>query len=284
VAIDGTFDDCQDLVKAMFSDAPFRAAHSLSAVNSINWARIMAQVVYYVAAAVALGAPDRQVGFAVPTGNFGNVYAAHVARRMGLPIAELVIGTNRNDILARFINDGAMVIGGVEPSLSPSMDIQVSSNFERLYFELKGRDGAAVAADFERFRRTGQLPASAEEWQASRALFAAHRVDDAATSAEIARTYAGAGQLLDPHSAVAVAAARQARRDPAVPMVALACAHPAKFPDAVESATGRRPALPDRLADLMERPERLVTLPNDLAAVERFVAERTGAVRAGDAA
>ncbi|HYM03646.1 MAG TPA: threonine synthase [Stellaceae bacterium] len=271
IAIDGTFDDCQDLVKAMFADEPFRAAFNLSAVNSINWARIMAQVVYYVTAAVALGAPDRTVSFCVPTGNFGNVFAAHVARRMGLPIAELVIGTNRNDILARFINDGAMTIHGVEPSLSPSMDIQISSNFERLLFEIKGRDGAAVAAAIAEFRKSGTLPSSAEEWQATRRLFKACRVDDAATRASIAETWRASGELLDPHSAVAVAAAKAARTDKSVPMVALACAHPAKFPEAVESATGIRPALPPRLADLGSRQERAAALPNNLGIVEDYV-------------
>jgi len=274
IAIEGTFDDCQDLVKAMFADARFRARHNLSAVNSINWARVMAQVVYYVAAALALGAPDRPVSFAVPTGNFGNVYAAHVARRMGLPIAKLLIGTNRNDILARFFEDGAMTIAGVEPSLSPSMDIQISSNFERLYFELKGRDGAATAAGLKSFRATGTLPASDAEWQEARALFSAVRVDDEATLTEIATTYRTTGELLDPHSAVAVAAAKRARRDDTAPMVALASAHPAKFPDAVERATGIRPPLPMRMADLYDRPERISVLPNDLAAVQHFIAKR----------
>jgi len=274
IAIQGTFDDCQDLVKAMFADEEMRHRHRLSAVNSINWARIMAQAVYYVAAAVALGAPDRQVAFAVPTGNFGNVYAAHVARRMGVPIAELAIGTNRNDILARFLNEGAMTVAPVEPSLSPSMDIQVSSNFERLYFELRGRDGAAVGAAFNSFRATGTLPASEAEWRAARALFAATRIDDAATLAEIARCYETTGELLDPHSAIAVATARSRKRIDTAPMVALACAHPAKFPAAVERATGIRPKLPPRLADLFERPERVIVLPNDIAAVKRIIDER----------
>jgi threonine synthase len=271
IAIDGTFDDCQDLVKAMFADAEFRDSLNLSAVNSINWARIMAQVVYYVVAAVALGAPDRAIGFAVPTGNFGNVYAAHVARRMGLPIAELVIGTNRNDILARFLNDGAMTIRAVEPSLSPSMDIQVSSNFERLLFELKDRQGAAVADAIATFRRTGTLPTSAAEVQAARRLFSAERVDDAATRAQIAATWRSTGELIDPHSAIGVAAAERGRRQRAVPMVALASAHPAKFPDAVEQATGQRPQLPRRLGDLMTRPERITVLANDLRAVQNFI-------------
>jgi threonine synthase len=268
VAIEGTFDDCQDLVKAMFADARLREELQLSAVNSINWARVMAQVVYYVAAAVALGAPQRKVSFTVPTGNFGNVFAGHIARRMGLPIERLAIGTNRNDILQRFIASGRMTIGTVEPSLSPSMDIQVSSNFERLLHELKGRDGAAVAAVMAEFRGTGTLPTTREEWDAARRLFAAHRVDDAATMQEIAATWRTTGELLDPHSAVAVAAARAEKGNP---MVALACAHPAKFPDAVEKATGIRPALPPALADLMERKERMTVLPNELGAVARFV-------------
>jgi threonine synthase len=271
IAIDGSFDDCQDLVKAMFADSPFRAAFNLSAVNSINFARIMAQVVYYVAAAVALGAPERPVSFSVPTGNFGNVYAAYVARCMGLPIAELVIGTNRNDILARFINHGAMTIERVEPSLSPSMDIQISSNFERLLFELKARDGAAVAAALAAFRTTGTLPTSQAEWQAARGLFSAHRVDDEATRRSISQTFAETGELVDPHSAIGVAAAKAARRVPGVPMVALACAHPAKFPEAVTAATGKHPALPARLGDLLQRAERRPKLPNQLGAIEDYV-------------
>jgi threonine synthase len=284
IAIDGSFDDCQDLVKAMFADAPFRAAFNLSAVNSINFARIMAQVVYYVAAAVALGAPDRPVSFSVPTGNFGNVYAAYVARRMGLPIAELVIGTNRNDILARFINQGAMTIERVEPSLSPSMDIQISSNFERLLFELKARDGSAVAAALASFRKTGTLPTNEAEWQAARAQFSAHRIDDEATRRSISQTFAQTGELVDPHSAIGVAAAKAARRIPGVPMVALACAHPAKFPEAVAAATGKRPPLPARLGDLMQRPERRPTLPNELGAIEDYVRRHAQPKGKGEAA
>jgi threonine synthase len=274
IAIEGTFDDCQDLVKAMFADAAFRDELRLSAVNSINWARIMAQIVYYFAAAVALGAPHRPVAFSVPTGNFGNVFAGHVARRMGLPIAQLVVGTNRNDILARFLATGKMTIGTVEPSLSPSMDIQVSSNFERILHELKDRDGAALATAMGAFRKTGTLPAAEPEWRRAQALFTGHRVDDEATKATIARIWARTGELLDPHSAVAVAAAQAKAASPDVPMVALACAHPAKFPDAVEAATGFRPPLPEHLADLYERSERVAVLPNDLRAVQRYVRER----------
>jgi threonine synthase len=273
IAIEGTFDDCQDLVKALFADTQLRQALNLAAVNSINWARIAAQTVYYFAAAAALGAPYRPVSFSVPTGNFGNVYAGHIARRMGLPIERLVIGTNRNDILARYIANGEMTIAAVEPSLSPSMDIQVSSNFERLLFELKDRDGAAVGEAITDFRRTGTLPRSKAEWRTAQGLFSAYKVDDAATMQIIAETYARSGMLIDPHTAVAVGAARAAlAADHArAPMVALACAHPAKFPDAVERATGIRPPLPAALADLLERRERLTVLPNNQAAVTRYI-------------
>jgi threonine synthase len=273
IAIEGTFDDCQDLVKALFADAQLRQALSLAAVNSINWARIAAQTVYYFAAATALGAPYRPVSFSVPTGNFGNVYAGHVARHMGLPIDRLVIGTNRNDILARYIANGEMTIAAVEPSLSPSMDIQVSSNFERLLFELKDRDGAAVGEAIASFRRTGTLPRSDAEWRAAQGLFSAHRVDDSKTMQTIAETCARSGMLIDPHTAVAVGAARaELDADPgAAPMVALACAHPAKFPDAVERATGIRPPLPSALADLFERRERLTVLPNNQAAITSYI-------------
>jgi threonine synthase len=277
IAIEGNFDDCQDLVKAMFADEQFRGGLALTGVNSINWARIVAQVVYYVAAAVALGAPERPLGFAVPTGNFGNVYAAHVARRMGVPIAQLIVGTNRNDILTRFFTTGRMSVAAVEASLSPSMDIQVASNFERLYFELAARDGNTVADSFRAFRETGTLPAEPRLWQEAKGLFAAHRVDDDATRAAIARTYAATGELIDPHTAVAIAAAEACRTDRALPIVALATAHPAKFPDAVESAVGFAPEPPPRLAAVLERPERVTVLPNDIAAVERHVADRVRA-------
>ena len=278
LAVEGSFDDCQDLVKAMFADAPFRDRHRLSAVNSINWARIAAQVVYYFASAAALGAPDVPISFAVPTGNFGNVYAGHIARKMGLPVAELVIGTNRNDILYRFIETGRMQITSVEPSLSPSMDIQVSSNFERLLFEVSGRDGAALAAAMAEFRRTGDLPASPETWAATRALIRAHRVGDDETRAMIAQIQRETGELLDPHSAIAVAASRAKGLKDGTPRVALACAHPAKFPDVVEEATGIHPPLPAHLADLMTRSERETPIANDLNAVEAHVAANvTGA-------
>ncbi|MDE1931370.1 MAG: threonine synthase, partial [Alphaproteobacteria bacterium] len=271
VAVEGTFDDCQDLVKAMFADAAFRGELGLSAVNSINWARIMAQIVYYVAAAVALGAPAHDVAFAVPTGNFGNVYAAHVARRLGLPIAQLAIATNRNDILTRFFTDGTMSLGTVEPTISPSMDIQVSSNFERFFFELSGNSGTKTAAAFMHFRASGTLPTTKRQWQAARALFQAERVDDDSTRATMGELYRATGVLIDPHTAVALTAARRVKREPATPMVVVGTAHPAKFPDAVMAACGVRPMMPARLANLMALPERRVSLPNDLAAVQHFV-------------
>jgi len=282
IAIEGTFDDCQDLVKALFADSAARRELNLSAVNSINWARIAAQSVYYIAAGIALGAPARPVSFAVPTGNFGNVYAGHVARRIGLPVEQLVIGTNRNDILARYFTTGRMALSTVEPSLSPSMDVQVSSNFERLLFELKGRNGGAVAAAMRTFRKTGVLPANNQEWRLARSLFSAHKVDDTHTMQTIADTYARTGILIDPHTAVAIGSARAeiAAHKGSTPMVALGCAHPAKFPDAVERATGIRPGLPSALCDLFERRERLVSLPNEIGAVTRFIRSRARRVGA----
>ena len=277
VAIRGTFDDCQDLVKAMFNDAAFRDRFRLSAVNSINWARIMAQIVYYVHAALRLGAPKGAVRFAVPTGNFGNVFAGYAAREMGLPIAGLVVGSNRNDILTRFFATGRMEMEAVTPTLSPSMDIQVSSNFERLLFELQDRDGAAVAGMLEAFRATGRFDVEPDRWHRACALFSGARFDDDDTKATIRDVYEATGELLDPHSAVGVAAARALGGDTAEPMISLATAHPAKFPDAVEAATGVRPALPDRLADLMEREERYAVLDNDIGAVEGHIAATLGA-------
>ena len=277
IAIEGTFDDCQDLVKAMFNDAAFRGELNLSAVNSINWARIVAQTVYYFAAAAALGAPDRALTFVVPTGNFGNVYAGYVARRMGLPVERFLVASNRNDILTRFFESGDMSMAPVVPSLSPSMDIQVSSNFERLLFELYDRRGAALAETMAEFRRTGTLAAGGNLHERARALFLGGRRDDTQTLATIREVYETSGALIDPHSAVGIGAA--AATEGLGKTVVLATAHPAKFPDAVERATGVRPGLPPRLADLFDRPERLSTLPNELAAVQRFV--RTHATRTG---
>jgi threonine synthase len=277
IALEGSFDDCQDLVKAMFNDTAFRDEQNLSAVNSINWARIMAQIVYYFAAAIQLGSPDRPVSFAVPTGNFGNVYAAYGARAMGLPIERLVVGTNSNDILARFFATGTMATAGVTPTISPSMDIQISSNFERLLFDLYDRDGRALNECMGRFRTGGSFAVTPEQLARARLLFNGHKVDEDLTSSTMTDTRRTAGGLLiDPHTAVGLAAARaeQPHLDPAIPLVALACAHPAKFPDAVERATGVRPPLPPRLADLYEREERVTVLPNDLEAVQAFVRSR----------
>ncbi len=268
VAIDGTFDDCQDLVKAMFNDPAFRERLRLSAVNSINWARVMAQIVYYVTASRSLVGP---VSFCVPTGNFGNVLAGWIARRMGAPIHGFVVASNTNDILARFIEDGDMSTREVVPTLSPSMDIQVSSNFERLLFEMNGRDGGMTAEQLQRFRTTGRLEVEADQhadWIAG--SFRAACISDEATVDEIRRVYDETAMLIDPHTATATAAHRRVPSD--TPVVSLATAHPAKFPDAVERATGIRPPLPDHLADLFELPERTVALPNDLAAVQAFVA------------
>ena len=274
VAIDGTFDDCQDLVKAMFNDAQFRNELNLSAVNSINWARVMAQTVYYVAAIDALG--DQPVSFSVPTGNFGNVLAGWIAREMGASVDSLIVGSNKNDILTRFFESHQMVADGVVPTLSPSMDIQVSSNFERLLFEMNDRDGAVTAHQLSTFRSTGQLAVEPDQfatWAAP--VFKAARCNDDLTLSTMADVYRESGMLIDPHTAVGLSAARQIRArqedQSGVPVVTLATAHPAKFPDAVIKATGVHPNLPEHLADLLERPERTNNLANDLAAVQAFV-------------
>ena len=276
VAIEGTFDDCQDLLKALFADVPFRSEMHLSAVNSINWARIAAQIPYYVAAALALGAPEREVAFAVPTGNFGNILAGWAARRMGLPVARLIVGSNRNDILCRFVQSNDMSVAPVEASLSPSMDIQVSSNFERLLFEVLERDPVATAHAMRAFRETGRMAVADTAWHRVRGVFHALRVDDPGTVAEIRRLHDTCGYLADPHTAIGIAAARAHMPAHGVPVVAMATAHPAKFPDAIEQAIGIRPDLPARLADLMEREERFTVLPNDVAAVEANVRALTG--------
>ena len=270
IAIEGTFDDCQDLVKAMFADFTFRDDHRLSAVNSINWGRILAQVVYYVRTAAVLGAPDQPVAFAVPTGNFGNVFAAWVARQMGVPITSLIIGTNENDILARFLATGVMEMHEVVPTTSPAMDIQVSSNFERLLFELLGRDGTEVASRMECFREEGRVDLTDAVGQ-MREVFNATRIDDAAVTRIIAATYKRSDVVIDPHTAVGLGAAAVLHNDTSVPIVCVATAHPAKFPDAVEAAIGERPELPPHLRDLLDREERYVTLSNDLREVQAYV-------------
>ncbi len=274
IAIAGTFDDCQDLVKGLFDDAAFRDAVRLSAVNSINWARIMGQTVYYFAAALALGAPAREIAFSVPTGNFGNVFAGYAAARMGLPVRQLVVATNRNDILARFFATGEMSARPVIPTLSPSMDIQVSSNFERLLFDMLGRDGGRVREAMAAFRDNGAMTVDRQRVAETCELFDAGTLDDEGTLAVIAETHRETGLLIDPHSAVGIHVGRAVRRDGSAPLVALATAHPAKFPDAVEDATGIRPELPPSLANLFEREEHLEILANDPAAVQAFIRAR----------
>jgi len=271
IALAGTFDDCQDMVKAMFADAAFRAEMNLSAVNSINWARIMAQVVYYFWAALHVGAPHRPVAFSVPTGNFGNVFAGYVAYKMGLPIAKFLVGSNSNDILTRYFETGAMTMEGVVPTLSPSMDIQVSSNFERLLFETLGRDGAAVARLMDGLKQSGAYTVPQNAYADMLKLFAGYRLDDAGTKQLIGDVYKTTGELIDPHTAVAVHASRTAQIDPAIPRLTLATAHPAKFPAAVKAATGIHPPLPPSLADLFDRQERFTSLPNALDDVKSFV-------------
>ncbi len=278
IAVEGTFDDCQDLVKALFADDALRDRVNLSAVNSINWARVMGQIVYYVHAALKVGAPERPVSFAVPTGNFGNVFAGYAARQCGLPVGRLIVGSNANDILTRFFRHNAMEIRGVTPTLSPSMDIQVSSNFERLLFDLLDRDGAAVALTIRAFRDGGRLPLDEERWRRATALFDGANLDDEGTIAEMRAVYERTDRLIDPHTAVGLAAARE-RRSGDAPVVVLATAHPAKFPDAVERATGRRPALPAHLADLHERPERCVTMAKDTARLTDYVLANARAVQ-----
>jgi threonine synthase len=274
LAVDGDFDACQDLVKAMFADVPFRQRLQLSAVNSINFARVLAQIVYYVSATAAvrrdLGSTT-PVTIAVPTGNFGNVYAGHLARRAGLPVSQLVIASNANDILTRFFTTATMAQTGVHPTLSPSMDIQVSSNLERLLWELSGGDGDATDALMRRFRDDGTVTVEPDRFRALSEGYAAYRADDEETLAVIKDTHERYGLLVDPHTAVGLSAARQHGFGAARPMVVLATAHPAKFPDAVEAATGVRPALPARLADLAARPERYQRVANDLTAVETAV-------------
>ena len=274
IAVQGTFDDCQDLAKACFNDLAFRDRHALTAVNSINFARVMAQIVYYFWAALKLGAPERPVAFTVPSGNFGNVYAGYAAKRMGLPISHFVIGTTSNDILARFFDGGVMTMTDVVPTYSPSMDIQISSNFERLLFDLYDRNGKTLADAMTTFRTTGTLKVGANALAGVRALFDAGRVDEPGTLAAIADCHSRFGETIDPHTAIGYAVAQQHRRDPAIPMVLLATAHPAKFPDAVEKATGVRPPLPARLGDLLDRAERVDGLPNDIEALKAMIDER----------
>lgn len=277
IALQGTFDDAQGILKGMFNHFSYRDRIRLTGVNSINWARVVAQVVYYFYAACALGAPHRKVSFCVPTGNFGDIFAGFVAKKLGLPIEKLVIATNVNDILHRTLETGAYELRDVMPSQSPSMDIQVSSNFERLLFEAMGRDGEAVARLMSSLSQGRSFTVPDEALATIRADFASGRADEAETAATIARIRAETGETIDPHTAVAVSVAERFLGDE-VPMITLSTAHPAKFPDAVEAATGVRPGLPVWLGDLMEREERFDVVANDLVAVERYVEERSRAV------
>jgi threonine synthase len=269
IAIEGTFDDCQDLVKALFNNHAFRDHYRLAAVNSINWARIAAQIVYYAYACLKLG----EASFAVPTGNFGNVFAAYAARRMGFPVRRLVIGSNRNDILTRFFTTGRMQIASVRPTLSPSMDIQISSNFERYLFELYDRDGAAIAELMRGFRATGSVAVDPARWREAGELFSAVALDDGATLETIRSVHAAHGIIVDPHTAIGIAAGRAVPAADGVPMVAVATAHPAKFPEAVERATGLRPPLPEAVQRALDTSERYAALPARIDAVADYIAE-----------
>lgn len=274
IAIEGNFDDCQEMVKASFADQAFLKGTRLVAVNSINWARIMAQVVYYFHAALQVGAPARSVAFSVPTGNFGDIFAGYLARNMGLPISQLIVATNRNDILHRFMSGNQYFKDTLHPTLSPSMDIMVSSNFERLLFDMHGRNGALVAQLMDDFKATGKLAVEEDRWIEVRKLFDSLAVNDEQTCATIAQVYTQTGELLDPHTAIGVHAARECRRSLAVPMITLGTAHPVKFPEAVEKAVaGKAPNLPAHMADLFEREERCTVLMNDIKAVQNFVSQ-----------
>ena len=279
IAIDGSFDDAQAMVKRIFADEAMNGRFHIAAVNSINWARLMAQVVYYFAAAVQLGAPHRKVAFSVPTGNFGDVFAGYVAAQMGLPVERLIVATNINDILHRAISAGDYSAGDVTPTAAPSMDIQVSSNFERLLFCAGKRDGAALAEQMRCFDADRAMRLTEAQHSEIATLFCSARVEPS----DMARTMAWAcdmcGEVIDPHTAIGFHAARTAKIDPQVPIVTLATAHPAKFPDAVERATGQRPSLPSRVGDLSERSESLSKLPGDYDAVRDFVAERATPTR-----
>ena len=270
IALQGTFDDCQAAVKSLFADEAFRETHCISAVNSINWARIMAQIVYYFYAALSLGAPDREVSFAVPTGNFGNIFAGYVAKRMGLPVKKLFLGSNENDILPRFLETGVMEKRDVKPSISPSMDIQVSSNFERLLFEMLDRDASEVSRLMEMFKYEKTYRVKQETLAKIQEVFSGVRCSDAETKEQIKKVYTASGEIVDPHSAIGFAAAEKFGEN-GVPNVVLATAHPSKFPVPVREATGVTPVLPSRLSDLMTRRESFTVLPNTLDSIKYFI-------------
>ncbi|QNT78500.1 threonine synthase [Entomobacter blattae] len=270
IAVEGTFDDCQDLVKAMFADQTFRNEVHLSAVNSINWARIAAQIPYYIYSALWLGAPHRAVSFAVPTGNFGNILAGWAAGKMGLPVDKFCIGSNKNDILTRFITANDMSIQEVQPSLSPSMDIQISSNFERLLFEYLNRDAEQCQTLMTTFRKNGTMAVPPPIWQAIGEKFTGLSLNDEETSQQIRKVYEQSHYLADPHSIIGIAAGQKFLQ-PGIPMICMATAHPAKFPDAMEKACSIRPKLPHHLASLMTKQEHSLTLPNNLAEIQSAI-------------
>ena len=273
IAVKGNFDDCQGMVKSSFADQSFLKGAKLGAVNSINWARIMAQIVYYFSSALAVGGPHRKVSFSVPTGNFGDIFAGYLAKQMGLPIDQLVVATNQNDILHRTIATNDMSRQALNVTLSPSMDIMVSSNFERLLFDAHGRDSAELADLMARFN-AGDVTLNDEAWKYVKENFDSYKVDDARTCEVIAEVFNSTQYLLDPHTAIGLEAARQCWKDKSVPMITLATAHPVKFPEAVEKAGCQSPSLPEHMKDLFEREEAYEVIDNDLAAVQGFVAER----------
>ena len=276
LAVDGTFDDCQNIVKALFNDLQLRDGLGLAGVNSINWARLVAQIVYYFTSAAALGAPERRVSFTVPTGNFGDIFAGYAAARMGLPIERLVVATNVNDILVRTLETGVYEPRGVVPTRSPSMDIQISSNFERLLFELSGRKPSRLNDEMAALRESGRFALEPEELRQFRLLFDAGRTTEEETIAEIRRLERDAGYLADPHTAVGTAVARRVARDSRTPMITLATAHPAKFPDAIREAVGQPPVTPQAVAQQAQKPERINRVPCDAAAIAAFIEARVG--------
>ncbi len=280
LAIKGNFDDCQGILKDLFNDFAFRERVGLSGVNSINWARIVAQVVYYFTSAVSLGAPYRPVSFTVPTGNFGDVFAGYVATQMGLPVEKLVVATNTNDILARTLDTGRYEMRSVVATTSPSMDIQVSSNFERLLFAANGKDGATVKAQMDSLKQSGGFTLSQKALSFIKEKFSAGRASEQEAARTITDTHRESGYLPDPHTAVAIHVAKE-HNDGVTPMIVLSTAHPAKFPAAVESASGVHPDLPAHLADLMEREEKFFVLPADASEISKFVEGNARAVKAG---
>lgn len=271
IAVEGNFDDCQALVKACFNDLEFRDAVGLTAVNSINWARVMAQIVYYFTSAVALGAPERTVSYCVPTGNFGDIFAGYIAKGMGLPIEQLAIATNSNDILARTLDTGRYASGETSATLSPSMDIQVSSNFERLIFDLAGREGAHVRDYMATFQSTGAFELRADHLAKLRAGFVADRVNDTETQAVMKSYFERSGYVADPHTAVGLEVAKRKLDASKTPVITLSTAHPVKFGAAVETACGMTPKLPAHMADLFDREERYEVLPNDKDTLQKRI-------------